>query len=330
MYSQKNIILGFILYLATVIQFQPVHAATLEDLAKALATDPYATFAVETTSVQNPVSLTVTSNGKELGPIIVDPATFVASVRSLTGSKEIKSGSYTYVSTWQRLELKGQPAPFFDLENDLHDHQYDPRDFEGQNIPFPGSISGGADFYKVISVVGPYVSYSASGSDFYPGAAHPNDWNKQFTTFDAQSFNAKTGTYNVANLLDLVDETSLVEALKADKFLNMKLFDAKAKKALKSAHTFAQVSDALFDMKDCYGFPGYENKLDSFAVYDWNQKTKLVSIRISVGARAHVCAIEAPTVQVGVAVKPLADFENLLSKQVRNNDGLFMKQLRNR
>ncbi len=298
--------------------------AGLDEVVKLIANNPKASFDVSTKTTNEPIEIDVSVDGKTIASATAIPEEFVNGVRGLVAAKTITSSEYTYVVNWESMSLVQNDTSFsvYDLLADIKDHQQDPVDAAA------GGTMGGdlSEDMKPLSVVGPYVSYRTSGDDYYPGAAHPNEWDS-ISTVDAR----KIG--NVAdasiNLLDLVQESSLVRAIKADTAVN-KLVRGRAAKALKSARTIEQVNDAMMEglQKHCLSFPGFENQLNSFAVYDYDTTKNLVSIRIPLVAAAHVCQAEAKPVQLGLLVNPLVEFELLLREQAKNNDGLLMKNVK--
>jgi hypothetical protein len=102
----------------------------------------------------------------------------------------------------------------------------------------------------------------------------------------------------------------------------------KIRRQVRKATTFGQIADALFTgLRSCYEFPGYGNNLSAFAIYDYNPKTKLMAVRITLSAAAHVCQAEAPTIQLGLRIKPLFLFQFQLEEQLKSGNGLLMKQV---
>jgi len=180
--------------------------------------------------------------------------------------------------------------------------------------------------------VGSIVSYYYTSDTYGAGAAHPN-YADGLSSVDVSKVqkNGDTLAYAQANLGDLVDEASLVNAIKADKWVRGKVSGADLKK-VQTARNLQELGDALqeglLNSGSCYSTPIYDGKLQSFAIYDYNAAKNLVAVRVSVGYSAHACAGEAPTVQLGLLVKPRADLEYSLKTQAKNKTGLLMKDVK--
>lgn len=295
--------------------------ADLNQVAKMIAVN-HAGFDISTKTSNDPITVEVYNDGKVVASVDAKPEDFVSAVRALVPTRTIKSGAYTYNVDWNKMSLITQAGekPLYDILADITDHQSEPDSQDAIN----GDIS---EDYKVLSVVGPIVTVHSQGDDYYPGAAHPNTWD-DFMTLDLRKAGAADGDMR-ADLVSLVDEQSLLQALKADKALGKLVSDQQVKKQVLAAKTMAQLTDVIFgNVDNCYSFPGYEGQMSSFAIYDYDAKLNLVWIRVAMGAAAHVCAAEAPTIQLGLKVKPNAEFEKVLRAQAQQRDGLLMKNIK--
>jgi hypothetical protein len=300
--------------------------ATVEQLVQMLANNPGATLNANTLSTKDPVTFDV-SNGKSTLSAAASPTEFFALVRIAAPVTTIQSGELTFVNDYGRLSVLKSDVKVFDLLQDVLDNQENPADVQ------PGDQGGNVgNTYRVLSVVGSTVSYSIVGDQYAPGAAHPN-YTDTILTADV-STTLKTGdnffTYAQANLGEMVDETSLVNALKADRFLRSKIASAADRKKLLAARNLQEIGDIAFDalQGSCYSLGLYEGKLTQFAIYDYDAVRNLVTVRIPMGASAHVCEGAAPTKQLGLIVKPRLELELALKDQIKAKNGLLMKNVK--
>lgn len=288
----------------------------LEEGARILAADPSASLSADLASTEDPVSFTVTTPQRQI-TFSAEIADVFSLVRGQFAARTIQAGPYTYILNWQILTPQGQPA-IYDLATDIAEARYDKADFPDKSYPPGGYVE---NTYRPLSIVGPYVSFRLTGGSYWPGAAHPNGYDS-FGTADISQPRGEYG-YESADLLKMVSEDSLVAALKADPYL-LKLVKSKNdRRALARARTFTEVYQALEPtMTDnCLYIPGYDNQLDSFALYAYAAATDQLSVRIPITAAAHVCEVN-PTVQLGLIVRPQPWFRDLLKSQT----GLLMSQ----
>lgn len=309
----KNLLIGLALI---------APAAALADLNQVatLIAKNKAGFDVSTKSSNEPIAIEIANgDGKIIASAQATPEEFVSAVRAQVPAQTLKAGGYTYTLNWEKMSVAVNDGSkdLYDILTDIRDHQSDPAD----NVGVGGYLY---EDYKLLSAVGPIVSIRTSGNDYYPGAAHPESWDG-FMTADGRKARAADGDMR-SDLVTLVNEQSLLQALKADKALAKLISDKQVKKQMLAAKTMKELTDVVFgNVDNCYSFPGYDGQMQSFAIFDYDAKANLVSVRVSMGAAAHVCAAEAPTIQLGLKVKPNAEFEAMLRSQAQAHDGLLMK-----
>lgn len=310
----KKLLLGFAL-VAPVVAF-----ADLNQVATQIASNSKAFPNISTKSSNDPITIEIyDGSGKVSASATSTPEEFVAAVRAKVPAKTITAGGYRYTINWQQMSVAigGSNKDLYNILVDIKDHQTDPAD----NQSGEGSIS---ESFRPLSIVGPLVSVNNSGDDYYPGAAHPNNWD-YFQTVDVRKASAADGDMS-ADLVSLVNEQSLLQAIKADKYLAKQITDKDAKKQILASKTMKELTDVMFGALDnCLSFPGYEGKMQSFAIYDYDAKANLVSVRVPLTAAAHVCQADAAPAQLGLKVKPNAELEAMLRAQAQSKDGLLMK-----
>lgn len=310
------------------IALSPTAFASLEDVSTILARGRGASFEVSTQSNQDPIR--VEANGKTRKGQTVNstaqttPEDFVSAVRAKVPSRVIRSGENSYLLEWEKISAVGDTGvALYDILGEIKDHQYDPKDFENEK-PMGGYYSQTS---KILSIVGPLVSVKMGGSDYFPGAAHPNHWDI-FRTYDSRKLDKTSLQFDSANLLDVVDEVSFVAALKKDRVLS-KLIPARSKRSFQAAKSVKELEEILGfgNLENCYSFPLYEGKVPAFAIYSYDSNSDEVSVRVALSAAAHVCQAEAPLLQLGLKLKPTSEYRKLLQAQVSRRDGLFMSQV---
>jgi hypothetical protein len=299
--------------------------ATVGQLVQMLANNPGATLNANTLSTKDPVTFDV-SNGKTTLSASASPTEFFAVVRMAAPVSTIQSGDITFIHDYGRLSVAKSDVKVFDLLQDVLGNQENPADVQ------PGDQGGNVgNTYKVLSVLANTVSYSIVGDQYAPGAAHPN-YTDTILTADV-STTLKTGdtfAFAQANLSEMVEESSLLAALKADRFLRSKIASAADRKKLAAARNLQELGDISFEalQGSCYSLPLYEGKLTQFAIYDYDAARNLVTVRVPMGASAHVCAGATPTKQLGLILKPRLELELALRAQFKAKDGLLMKNAR--
>jgi hypothetical protein len=301
---------------------------TFDQFVDAVAKDPAQIVGADNIKTKNdPVTFTL-SVGKDTIETDSTPAAMFDAIRARVPSKSYAAqNGYSYVAEYGRLTLKGgdNSAPaIYDVKKDVEDFYGDAQD----NTDTASYVNNG---YEPRSIVGSIVSYYYTSDSYGAGAAHPNSGDG-ITAVDTSKLekNGDSFSFAQANLGDLVDETSLVEAIKADKWIN-KQVKGNYRRKLQSSRTLQEIgdllSDAFMDVGNCYSTPIYEGKLSSFAIYDYNAAKNLVAVRVAVGYSAHACAGAAPTVQLGLLVKPRFDLEYALKDQAKSKTGLLMKDV---
>jgi hypothetical protein len=298
----------------------------LDQFIEKLAKNPTAVLDAQEKTTKDPVTFGITV-GQETFNTEADPAVFFAAARAkMPVTHYTSADGSSYTADYGRLSVKngnaGSPA-IFDLQNDVSQSMSDP----GDDTQGMGSYDDTT--YKLVSIVGPIVSYSTVSDSYGAGAAHPNNTNSiNSVDISAVLKDGDALSYQQANLSQLVDENSLVAAIKADKFLNAKL-SAKYRKLLASAKTIQQVgdisNDGLTSGATCYDLGVYDGKISNFAIYDYNAAKDLVSVRITMEASAHVCSGASPTKQLGLLVKPRDGMRFNLQAQAKDHAGLLGK-----
>lgn len=291
----------------------PIYA-DLQDVSKILSSNPQATFTVHTGAANNPVKIEVKIKDKVVAWAIASPLEFVNSVRKRIAPRTIKSGDYTYVMNWQSLSYikKDKSIHVYDLLADIQELQADAKycaEEENrekcQKGQYPWFIS---ENYKLLTVVGPYVSYSAIGSNYIFDAPYTTPWNN-VSTVDVRKL-ANDSKSNRANLLDLVTTPSLLSALKADTALNERIEDNSIA-PFKAAKTMQQLEATLNNFDECLAFPNDGNTIYSFVIYDYDKVKDTVSIRLALVPKAHPCE-GTVTPRLGLQLKPLPEFKKFL------------------
>jgi hypothetical protein len=300
--------------------------ANLSDVATILAKGRGASFEATTRSIHEPIVVEAsgkTRKGQEVKSTSTStPEEFGAAVRAKSSSRRVQSGLYTYQLEWEKVTSVGTDGALalYDIVAEIKENLYDPNDYEQDRPSMDGYY---AQETRVLSITGPVVAMKMAGNNYYPGAAHPNYW-EIFRTYDVRHFDKAAGRFEEANLLDIVDEAGLVQALKKDTAL-AKLIPKDSKKKFLASKTMIEMDEAVgMNLENCYWFPVSEGKMSSFALHSYDVKTNEVSIRVALTASAHVCAAEAPLLQLGLKVKATPEFRKILSAQVQNKDGLFM------
>jgi hypothetical protein len=297
----------------------------LDQFVDLLAKNPSAALDSQEKTTKDPVTFGITV-GKETFVTEASPAAFFAAARAKLPATTYTNSGATFVADYGRLTVKNgnSDAPIvYDLESDITQSMSEPGDDTQDMGSYDDTV------YKVVSIVGNIVSYSMVGDTYGAGAAHPN-YSDSIISVDVSSVlkEGETLAYQQANLAQLVDENSLVAAIKADKFLNGKL-SPKYRKLLQGARTIQQIGDiannGLTSGSTCYDLGVYDGKISNFSIYDYNAAKDLVSVRITMEADSHVCAGAAPTKQLGLLVKPRNDLRFSLQAQAKDHSGLLGK-----
>lgn len=170
----------------------------------------------------------------------------------------------------------------------------------------------GAQSFKVLSVVGPWVSYETSNSG-YTGGAHPYE----STSYGTEDVTKDKGAFS---LLDVFPEKQVLEALKADGFIRKHIQDAAA---FKSATTVEGLMESLEAGDDCVGFQygGLESVKRSVAFH--HLEGNKVAVRISFGYDNEAC--RGRHFVVGVLLPIPASLRPALERAARREEGFLMK-----
>jgi hypothetical protein len=289
-------------------------ALTIDQAAR-IAAAPGAVTSALTKFTGQPVTFEISLKGKSY-TYSGDPDEFAKQVRALSDPIRYKAGNYSYIKDWKLLRQENGPV-IFDFIADVKENIVDKEEYMSDD---------GGDVYsemKLVSIVGPIVSLRVNFESYSPGAAHPNS-DDNIYAYDMRK--QTTDRMPTANLMELVEEASLVNALKQDKYL-LSQMGPKNKAKLIAAKTMAAAAEAIDAALEpkCYNFPFYENRIMTFAISGYDVAKNLMGVRVTISAAAHACAGEADTKQLGLLVTPKPDFKQILIQQVRNKDGLFAK-----
>ncbi|MFP2933188.1 hypothetical protein ACLESO_50190 [Pyxidicoccus sp. 3LG] len=170
----------------------------------------------------------------------------------------------------------------------------------------------GSQSMKVLSVVGPWVSYEQSDSGF-TGGAHPYAG----TTYITEDVTKDKGAFS---LLGVFPEKDVLEALKADRFIRKHIRD---EAAFKKARTVEALLQSLGAGEDCVGFEygGLESVKRSVAFH--HVEGNKVAVRISFGYAAEAC--RGQHFVVGVLVPIPASLRPAFERAARREEGFLMK-----
>ena len=168
-----------------------------------------------------------------------------------------------------------------------------------------------SESYKVLSVVGPWVSYERSSAG-YSGGAHPyehTDYVATDVTRDPDS----------VSLLAVFPEREVLAALKADGFVKKHISDATA---FKKAGTVEELLSSLEAGEDCVGFErGFDGVKRSFAFH--HLEGDKVAVRIAFGYAAEVCRGNKFVVGLLLPIPPA--LKSALGRAEKREEGFLMK-----
>jgi hypothetical protein len=170
----------------------------------------------------------------------------------------------------------------------------------------------GSESLKVLSVVGPWVSYEQSQSGF-TGGAHPY----ASTSFVTEDVTKAKGAFS---LLAAFPEKDVLAALKADRFIRKHIHD---EAAFKSAQTVEALMQTLEPGEDCVGFEfaGLESVKNSVAFH--HVEDNKVAVRISFGYAAEAC--RGQHFVVGVLLPIPASLRPAFERAAKRQEGFLMK-----
>jgi hypothetical protein len=165
---------------------------------------------------------------------------------------------------------------------------------------------------KVLSVVGPWVSYERSVGG-YTGGAHPY----ASTTYVTEDV---TKGKDAFSLLEVFPEKEVLEALKADSFVRKHIAD---EAAFKSAQTVEALMESLEAGEDCVGFvnSGLDSVMRSVAFHHV-EGTK-TAVRISFGYDNESC--RGQRFVVGVLLTIPEPLRPAFERAAKRQEGFLMK-----
>ncbi|AGC47113.1 hypothetical protein MYSTI_05837 [Myxococcus stipitatus DSM 14675] len=169
----------------------------------------------------------------------------------------------------------------------------------------------GMQSFRVLSVVGPWVSYEQSEGG-YTGGAHPYAGTR-YVTRDV------TKGPDGFSLLDVFGEEEVVKALKADAFVRKHVTDAAA---FKKARTVADLMESLVPGQECVGFE-YGLEAVKHAVAFHHLERGKVALRIAFGYANEVCRGSKFVVGLLLPIPPA--LRPALEKAARREEGFLMK-----
>ncbi|MFP2905497.1 hypothetical protein ACLESD_10635 [Pyxidicoccus sp. 3LFB2] len=170
----------------------------------------------------------------------------------------------------------------------------------------------GSESFKVLSVVGPWVSYEKSSGGF-TGGAHPY----ASTVYVTEDVTKPKGAFS---LLDVFPEKDVVAALKADRFIRKHIHD---EAAFKSAQTVEALMQSLEPGEDCVGFDlGGLDSVKHSVAFHHVEGTK-VAVRIAFGYAAEAC--RGQHFVVGVLLPLPAPLRPAFERAARREAGFLLK-----
>jgi hypothetical protein len=166
--------------------------------------------------------------------------------------------------------------------------------------------------FKVLSVVGPWVSYEHSRGG-YTGGAHPY----ASTSYVTEDVTKEKGAFS---LLEVFPEKDVLAALKADSFIRKYIAD---EAAFKKAQTVEALLQSLGAGEDCVGFEygGLESVKQSVAFH--HVEGNKVAVRISFGYAGEVC--RGQHFVVGVLLPIPASLRPAFDRAAKRQEGFLMK-----
>lgn len=169
----------------------------------------------------------------------------------------------------------------------------------------------GFESYKVLSVVGPWVSYETSISG-YTGGAHPYA-HEDYVTEDVTK---KPATFS---LLDVFAEKDVLKALKADTFIRKHIHDDDA---FKKARTVKALMESLEPGEDCVGFLSGLDAVRRSVAFHHVEGNK-VAVRIAFGYDNEAC--RGNKFVVGVLLPLPVALRPAFERAAKREEGFLMK-----
>ncbi len=246
-----------------------------------------------------------------------------------TNARTLTSGKSTYHATYHSLynyRNANTPVRIYDVRESMFTNCSRVEEGESQ--------SDMAENVSLLSLVGPYASFDSSQSGYGEGAAHPFA-GRSFVAKNALETKTSPKNQNTivampAHLEALVDNESLLTALKADSFLQKR-----GGTALHNAKSLDEVAFALSKRMDCdvYFPEKASDMLSGFAIFDYPVSGNKVAVRIGLGYGCE--AMRGNLTQLGLVVTPTGDFKVQLDAEVaqaahENRKPYFMKNQLNR
>ncbi len=203
-----------------------------------------------------------------------------------------------------------KPYYLYDLLADFREYQSP----EEEDSLDPIAATVYADKKQVVSMIGRFVSFEVYSSGYIDGTPHPWAY-REVRAHNLWERGAE------ANLLDIVEEASLLQALRADAYLEKRL-DTQTRLKLAEAQTFAEVNAALEEVGSCEWF-WPDDVLSRFALYDYDVEKNQLMVRLVL---PYGCDTRRGlTTELGLVVNPKARFRSTLKLAKEKSLGLFMK-----
>jgi len=233
-----------------------------------------------------------------------------ASVAKQETKKTVTIGQTTYTFGYERLESSaiGKVYDMMDAVANTIDASKD--------IPAPQTqddIEDALQFlyndtFEITSIFGENVTYHEQSGGYGGGAAH--DW-------ESNDFASKDDLGETGSILPYVDNTSLLNALKNDSYIQKVAKETKMTAKLKSITQltdFAQFASEMFMNSDepyAWSFKPMD-QFSQFAVYDYDPKTNLVTLRLGLQYQYEVN--RGQMTQLGLKVKATPEGAALFAK----------------
>lgn len=264
---------------------------------------------------QHDTPITLTFNNMNAPGFMTTDTTLLEFTRALRdiGVKSINAGNTNYQTRYGSLYRmnNGEHVRVYDFRTDLY------------STCMGAGTSGGdevlTDNYEAVtsvkSLVGPYASYMSSTSGYTEGAAHP--WAAAYMTAvnsddtKVSDKNSNTISAQPASLLDVVDNNSLAQAMRNDKFLQKRVGSSlRSAKDIKAVHKILQAK-----LNDCDIYVGSDINefMSHFAIYDYQADGK---VQVRLGMSYGCEAARGNYTELGLIVTPTAKFKALLEEEM--------------
>ncbi|KFE67477.1 hypothetical protein [Hyalangium minutum] len=165
--------------------------------------------------------------------------------------------------------------------------------------------------FKVLSVVGPWVSYEESNSGF-TGGAHPY----ASTSYVLKDVSKEQGSFS---LMKVFPEKDVLKALKADTFVRKHISD---QKAFDAAKTVEAMLETLDEGEDCVGFRYGLDAVERGVAFHHIEGNK-VAVRIAFGYASEAC--RGNFFVVGILLPIPASLKPALDRAAKRTEGFLMK-----